>query len=52
MRTSPSQQLKAAFISMGIGVAVFGMIAYAMLLFTVTQSIASKGQPATIVAVR
>ena len=52
MRTFPSPQLKAAFISMGVGVAVFGMIAYTMLLFTVTQSIALKGQPAAIVAVR
>ena len=52
MRTFPSQQLKAAFISMAIGVAVVGMIAYSMLLFTVTQSIALKGQPAMVVAVR
>lgn len=51
MRTIPSQQLKSVFISMGIGVAIFGMIAYALLLFSVTQSIALKGQPA-IVAVR
>jgi hypothetical protein len=45
MRTFPRQQIKAAAVSMGIGVAVFGVIAYAMLLFSVTQSAALKSQP-------
>jgi flagellar biogenesis protein FliO len=35
-------QLKATLISMGIGIAIFGLLAYSLMLFSVTQSIASK----------
>lgn len=50
MRKFPKQQFKVAIACMAIGVAVFGLIAYGMLLFSVTQSVAQKGQPAAITA--
>jgi hypothetical protein len=52
MRKFPRQQIKAAAMSIGIGVAVFGVIAYAMVLLSVTQSAALKGQPPAITAAR
>ena len=41
MRTN----LKATAISVGIGLLVFGLIAYALVLFSVTQNVA-RGTPA------
>jgi len=44
-------QLKAAFVSMGIGVAIFCVLAYSLMLFSVTQSIAAK-EKAAVMATR
>jgi len=41
MRTNP----KATAVSVGIGLLVFGLIAYALVLFSVTQNVA-RGTPA------
>ncbi len=40
------QQVKATAASVGIGMAVFALVAYALMLFSVTQNIALKGEPA------
>ena len=45
MRQIPKQQIKTAAASMGIGLAVFGLIAYALMLFSVTQSVALRNPP-------
>ena len=45
MRQTPKQQIKTAAASMGIGLAVFGLIAYALMLFSVTQSVALRNPP-------
>jgi len=51
MRTFP-KQLKAIIGSMGIGLAIFGLLAYSLMLYSVTQSIASNGQPMVTTAAR
>lgn len=48
MRQVPKQQIKSAAASMGIGLAVFGLIAYALMLFSVTQSVALRNPPDVI----
>jgi len=45
MRQVPKQQIKTAAASMAIGLAVFGLIAYALVLFSVTQSVALRNLP-------
>jgi len=49
MGTFP-KQLKAIIVSMGIGLAIFGLLAYSLMLYSVTQSIASNGQPMVMTA--
>jgi hypothetical protein len=48
MRALARKHLKATAVSMGIGLAVFALAAYALMLFSVTQTIALKGEPAVI----
>jgi hypothetical protein len=48
MRTIPRQQIKTTVVSMGIGLAVCGLIAYSLMLFSVTQSIALRNPPDAI----
>jgi hypothetical protein len=45
MRKIPKQQNKTAAASMGIGLAVFALIAYALMLLSVTQSLAFRNPP-------
>ena len=45
MRRIGNRQVKSAAVSVGIGMAVFALIAYALMLFSVTQNIALKGEP-------
>ena len=42
------KKLKAALLSVGIGVAIFCLFAYSLMLFSVTQSIALKGDSLVI----
>jgi hypothetical protein len=46
MRTFP-KRLKASLLSIGVGVAIFCLFAYSLMLFSVTQSIALKGESST-----
>jgi hypothetical protein len=48
MRQIPKQQIKTAAASMGIGLAVFALIAYALMLLSVTQSLALRNPPDVI----
>jgi hypothetical protein len=48
MRAMAKKHLKATAVSMGVGLAVFGLAAYALMLFSVTHTIALKGEPAPI----
>jgi hypothetical protein len=44
-------QIKATLVSMSIGIAICGVLAYSLMLYSVTRSIVSKGQ-AVVVATR
>jgi hypothetical protein len=50
MRAIPRQQIRTAVASVGIGLMVFGLIAYSLILFSFTQNIAQTRQPDAIVA--
>jgi hypothetical protein len=43
--SNSKQQIKTAAASMGIGLAVFALIAYALMLLSVTQSLAFRNPP-------